>query len=222
MGYRVYTQPLVEYSNAVGSKGELIVNTNSGHVSLMSNDEHPISSTKNTEANLELQKDLCSILNELIDEIESTFDLNDFTKQYTDLKDAGQQTLAEVTVVQSIIRDLKNTLATIESMNSGNAQSLWLYYIAIKKHLDDFVGLFPNYMASTRKINELTYIDSKLVTYKNNLSSQRTSIASRYSVVKANVDSRVDISTYNSYKTSLINKYKALNSNSKVQSINFK
>jgi hypothetical protein len=215
----IFTEPLLEKTTNKPVKGELLVNTETGHISVKSSNSIS-SATKSLQSDFDLQVNLVSLIEDTIENLDPVIsDLgNNFNAENSRTNDFQKR----LNALKILITEMKKSIVVIQGINQDNAYQLWLYYGIIKNLID---GIFSNlnYLyASERSINELTYIDSLLSNNKNFFSSEQIKIKSRMSDVTSNVNSRVDRTTYNNFRSDIINRYNNLRKNGKVQSINFK
>lgn len=219
MSYRIFTEPLLEKTTNKPVKGELLVNTETGHISVKSSNSIS-SATKSLQSDFDLQVNLVSLIEDTIENLDPI--INDLGNNFNTESSKTNDFQKRLNALKILITEMKKSIVVIQGINQDNAYQLWLYYGIIKNLID---GIFSNlnYLyASERSINELTYIDSLLSNNKNFFSSEQIKIKSRMSDVTSNVNSRVDRTTYNDFRSDIINRYNNLRKNGKVQSINFK
>ena len=219
MSYRIYTQPLMEKSKNKSIKGEIIVNTETGHISTKSSDGKINSATKDIESGILTQKSLLTLANKLVTTLEDLLPLlkDKYDKESDKLDDFN----VRVKDLEVLIDKMNKSLIDIWNINEDNSYKLWIYYTSIENMLKGFVYEIPELFAIGRNVNELTYMHELLDEYKNKLATEMTTMKKRYTTVKTNVDSRVDKVTYDAFRSKLIKDYAALKSNNKVQSIKF-
>ena len=219
MKYRLVVKPLTEKTVNAPLQGEILVNTEDGHISV-STTSGVKSATRELEAQL-LVKEV--ILTKTDEELRKTLALLTTLDQTT-----FPAKLSQLSTLQTQVTDMVNTLRDIQNSVTNNLD-------LVKTSTDNLVSIYgtlltvantlyanlENFVKLQAAVNEITYMDKLVSDFSAKLTSDLADLGDLKNSVKANVDSRVDASTFTNWKNGLIAKYEGLRSDSAVESLTF-
>ena len=219
MKYRLVVKPLTEKTVNAPLQGEILVNTEDGHISV-STTSGVKSATRELEVQL-LVKEV--ILTKTDEELRKTLALLTTLDQTT-----FPAKLSQLSTLQTQVTDMVNTLRDIQSSVTNNLDR-------VKTSTDNLVSIYgtlltvantlyanlENFVKLQAAVNEITYMDKLVSDFSAKLTSDLADLGDLKNSVKANVDSRVDASTFTNWKNGLIAKYEGLRSDSAVESLTF-
>ena len=219
MKYRLVVKPLTEKTVNAPLQGEILVNTEDGHISV-STTSGVKSATRELEAQL-LVKEV--ILTKTDEELRKTLALLTTLDQTT-----FPAKLSQLSTLQTQVTDMVNTLRDIQNSVTNNLDR-------VKTSTDNLVSIYgtlltvantlyanlENFVKLQAAVNEITHMDKLVSDFSAKLTSDLADLGDLKNSVKANVDSRVDASTFTNWKNGLIAKYEGLRSDSAVESLTF-
>ena len=219
MKYRLVVKPLTEKTVNAPLQGEILVNTEDGHISV-STTSGVKSATRELETQL-LVKEV--ILTKTDEELRKTLALLTTLDQTT-----FPAKLSQLSTLQTQVTDMVNTLRDIQSSVTNNLD-------LVKTSTDNLVSIYgtlltvantlyanlENFVKLQAAVNEITYMDKLVSDFSAKLTSDLADLGALKNSVKANVDSRIDASTFTNWKNGLIAKYEGLRSDSAVESLTF-
>lgn len=219
MKYRLVVKPLTEKTVNAPLQGEILVNTEDGHISV-STTSGVRSATRELETQL-LVKEV--ILTKTDEELRKTLALLTTLDQTT-----FPAKLAQLSTLQTQVNDMVATLRNIQNSVTANLSR-------VKTSTDNLVSIYgtlltvastlysnlENFIKLQAAVTEITYMDKLVSEFSAKLTSDLADLRDLKDSVKANVDSRVDASTFTNWKNGLLTKYEGLKSNSAVESLTF-
>ena len=219
MKYRLVVKPLTEKTVNAPLQGEILVNTEDGHISV-STTSGVKSATRELETQL-LVKEV--ILTKTDEELRKTLALLTTLDQTT-----FPAKLSQLSTLQTQVTDMVNTLRDIQNSVTNNLDR-------VKTSTDNLVSIYgtlltvantlyanlENFVKLQAAVNEITYMDKLVSDFSAKLTSDLADLGALKNSVKANVDSRIDASTFTNWKNGLIAKYEGLRSDSAVESLTF-
>lgn len=220
MSYRIIVKPLTEKTENKAKYGELIVNTESGHISVQNSTER-ISATKNIETELELKQLLFTNIITLLDSFDSR--LVSTQALYTD-SDAGLSNISNsVQLLRTRIATIYADVTTMTTNAKSTVSGLIEYYNIIWVLVQDYSKFEHKVIEYERITAEVRYIVTVIAPLDSNMRNESAEVVTKRDSVKANVNTRVDKSIFDSWKSGLIGKYINLKGNySAIESITFK
>lgn len=219
MKYRLVVKPLTEKTVNAPLQGEILVNTEDGHISV-STTSGVKSATRELETQL-LVKEV--ILTKTDEELRKTLALLTTLDQTT-----FPAKLSQLSTLQTQVTDMVNTLRDIQNSVTNNlgrvktsTDNLVSIYGTLLTVANTLYANLENFVKLQAAVNEITYMDKLVSDFSAKLTSDLADLGALKNSVKANVDSRVDASTFTNWKNGLIAKYEGLRSNSAVESLTF-
>ena len=219
MKYRLVVKPLTEKTVNAPLQGEILVNTEDGHISV-STTSGVKSATRELEAQL-LVKEV--ILTKTDEELRKTLALLTTLDQTT-----FPAKLSQLSTLQTQVTDMVNTLRDIQNSVTNNlgrvktsTDNLVSIYGTLLTVANTLYANLENFVKLQAAVNEITYMDKLVSDFSAKLTSDLADLGDLKNSVKANVDSRVDASTFTNWKNGLIAKYEGLRSDSAVESLTF-
>ena len=219
MKYRLVVKPLTEKTVNAPLQGEILVNTEDGHISV-STTSGVKSATRELEAQL-LVKEV--ILTKTDEELRKTLALLTTLDQTT-----FPAKLSQLSTLQTQVTDMVNTLRDIQNSVTNNlgrvktsTDNLVSIYGTLLTVANTLYANLENFVKLQAAVNEITYMEKLVSDFSAKLTSDLADLGDLKNSVKANVDSRVDASTFTNWKNGLIAKYEGLRSDSAVESLTF-
>ena len=219
MKYRLVVKPLTEKTVNAPLQGEILVNTEDGHISV-STTSGVRSATRELETQL-LVKEV--ILTKTDEELRKTLALLTTLDQTTfPAKLAQLSTLqTQVTDMVATLRDIQNSVTANLSRVKNSTDNLVSIYGTLLTVASTLYSNLENFIKLQAAVTEITYMDKLVSEFSAKLTSDLADLRDLKESVKANVDSRVDASTFTNWKNGLLTKYEGLKSDSAVESLTF-
>lgn len=219
MKYRLVVKPLTEKTVNAPLQGEILVNTEDGHISV-STTSGVRSATRELETQL-LVKEV--ILTKTDEELRKTLALLTTLDQTTfPAKLAQLSTLqTQVTDMVATLRDIQNSVTANLSRVKTSTDNLVSIYGTLLTVASTLYSNLENFIKLQAAVTEITYMDKLVSEFSAKLTSDLADLRDLKESVKANVDSRVDASTFTNWKNGLLTKYEGLKSDSAVESLTF-
>ena len=219
MKYRLVVKPLTEKTVNAPLQGEILVNTEDGHISV-STTSGVRSATRELETQL-LVKEV--ILTKTDEELRKTLALLTTLDQTTfPAKLAQLSTLqTQVTDMVATLRDIQNSVTVNLNRVKTSTDNLVSIYGTLLTVASTLYSNLENFIKLQAAVTEITYMDKLVSEFSAKLTSDLADLRDLKDSVKANVDSRVDASTFTNWKNDLLAKYEGLKSDSAVESLTF-
>ena len=219
MKYRLVVKPLTEKTVNAPLQGEILVNTEDGHISV-STTSGVRSATRELETQL-LVKEV--ILTKTDEELRKTLALLTTLDQTTfPAKLAQLSTLqTQVTDMVATLRDIQNSVTVNLNRVKTSTDNLVSIYGTLLTVASTLYSNLENFIKLQAAVTEITYMDKLVSEFSAKLTSDLADLRDLKDSVKANVDSRVDASTFTNWKNGLLTKYEGLKSDSAVESLTF-
>lgn len=219
MKYRLVVKPLTEKTVNAPLQGEILVNTEDGHISV-STTSGVRSATRELETQL-LVKEV--ILTKTDEELRKTLALLTTLDQTTfPAKLAQLSTLqTQVSDIVATLRDIQNSVTANLSRVKTSTDNLVSIYGTLLTVASTLYSNLENFIKLQAAVTEITYMDKLVSEFSAKLTSDLADLRDLKESVKANVDSRVDASTFTNWKNGLLTKYEGLKSDSAVESLTF-
>ena len=192
MKYRSVVKPLTEKTANSPVKGEILVDTEHGNVSVVT-DTGIRSATRELNAQLVIKRTIMEKINV------------DFSKVLAKLDTLEKTTFPDrLNALNATVAKLRTVTASVDS------------YLAKITQGHSYLRL-----TTQNILQEGAYLRAKLDAVLDQLNADINDLKALKTSVKANVDSRVDESTFETWKNGLITNYRNLGSRPIVESINF-
>lgn len=219
MKYRSVIKPLTEKTANAPVKGEILVDTEHGNVSVVT-DTGIRSATREIKAQLVIKRTIMEKINV------------DFSKVLDKLDTLEKTTFPDrLNALNTTITKLRTVTATVDSylakINQGHSylrlttQNILQLFVIVNTLAVTVMAGFEDVLKLEKYNEEGNYLRSKLDAVLDQLNRDINDLKALKTSVQANVDSRVDESTFETWKNGLLTNYRNLSSNSIVESINF-
>lgn len=219
MKYRSVVKPLTEKTANAPVKGEILVDTEHGNVSVVT-DTGIRSATREIKAQLVIKRTIMEKINV------------DFSKVLAKLDTLEKTTFPDrLNALNTTITKLRTVTATVDSylakINQGHSylrlttQNILQLFVIVNTLAVTVMAGFEDVLKLEKYNEEGNYLRSKLDAVLDQLNRDINDLKALKTSVQANVDSRVDESTFETWKNGLLTNYRNLRSNSIVESINF-
>ena len=220
MKYRLAVKPLTEKTNHAPKTGEILVNTEDGHVSVATN--HGVkSATRDLEADILIKQVIVQKTSEQLQSILANFNyLND-----TELPALLQQAVRAQNEVDRLARELDGALNQLRVTNEYilfTTQTLLDLYMEISTlatKVADCMGLVLQLQETN---TEMKFLASQIQAIFETLKTDIPKIREYKRTVEANVDIRLDQSVYNGWRSGMQSKASSLQGrNPAIDSVGF-
>ena len=220
MSYRLYTQPLTEKTRNKAVDGEIIVNTENGHLSIKNNTSI-VSATKDIEKELGLQKIILDTLDTILILIENEVAASEIN--YVNVNNNTNALLTNLSELENGVSGLFTLVDSLDLTVKDNSFDLYNIYNTLSNLVVSITERESTVMNFSRKVEELTYIEGLLSDYKAKLTTNIATLGTFKNSVESNVDSRATKAAYEAWKNSLITTYNnlAVTYGSKIESFTF-
>lgn len=219
MKYRSVVKPLTEKTANAPVKGEILVDTEHGNISVVT-DTGIRSATREIKAQLVIKRTIMEKINV------------DFSKVLAKLDTLEKTTFPDrLNALNTTITKLRTVTATVDSylakINQGHSylrlttQNILQLFVIVNTLAVTVMAGFEDVLKLEKYNEEGNYLRSKLDAVLDQLNRDINDLKALKTSVQANVDSRVDKSTFETWKNGLLTNYRNLSSNSIVESINF-
>ena len=219
MKYRSVVKPLTEKTANAPVKGEILVDTEHGNVSVVT-DTGIRSATRELNAQLVIKRTIMEKINVDFSKVLAKLD----TLEKTTFPDRLNALNATVAKLRTVTASVDSYLAKITQGHSylrlTTQNILQLFTIVNTLTITVMTG-FEDVLKLEKYNEEGAYLRAKLDAVLDQLNADINDLKALKTSVKSNVDSRVDESTFETWKNGLITNYRNLGSRPIVESINF-
>ena len=218
--YRLSVKPLTEKTENKPEYGEVLVNTEDGNISVMTSNGVK-SATKDINSLIIIKEVLLSEMSDKLEELNRTIDNNvNLMNSLRNVVDGTNDSLIEL---KSKINTIYSQLDVGKTNSKYTLSLLFEYYIILSNLTVSMLDIYDEIERSKRFIEEIGYLDNLLIEFKKAIDTDIANLKNIKTSVKANVDSRVYTTTFNSWKDSLLNSYARLKTTyGQVESLSFK
>jgi len=217
--YRLVVKPLTEKTSNAPRTGEILVNTEDGHVSVATR-KGVKSSTRDIEAQLLIKQVLVEKTDETLRAVIArleTVTIPYFEERLRHLAEVDRKVRELATIIDNLLQEIVRSNKYAE-MTTRNLLDLYLLISNMTVNMADCIALI---IELENSIGESRYLEESLSTYSTTLTADIEALKSFYKQVKDNVDSRVDEAIFNTWKRDLLQSYTALEAKSTVANISF-
>ena len=220
MAYRLYLQPLTEYTETKPLKGEVLVNTVSADISIADGNGGSISATKGMKKELDFQKYFLRLV------------AQDFKSMYDDLeilKNKLTEDKKETERIETIVEELKRLVDEMDIMINTLTFDLKEDYDALVSLYNKLASVSAIFGENTFRIlqmerinNELGYMSDIYKANTERIKEDVIKMKEAKSEIDALVNSKVDRSEVMSWLDNYVSRVRALRGlNSAVVDLNF-
>lgn len=219
MKYRSVVKPLTEKTANAPVKGEILVDTEHGNVSVVT-DTGIRSATRELNAQLVIKRTIMEKINVDFSKVLAKLD----TLEKTTFPDRLNALNATVAKLRTVTASVDSYLAKITQGHSYlrlTTQNILQLFTIVNTLTITVMAGFEDVLKLEKYNEEGAYLRAKLDAVLDQLNVDINDLKALKTSVKANVDSRVDESTFETWKNGLITNYRNLGSRPIVESINF-
>lgn len=219
MKYRSVVKPLTEKTANAPVKGEILVDTEHGNVSVVT-DTGIRSATREIKAQLVIKRTIMENINADFSKVLAKLD----TLEKTTFPDRLNALNATITKLHTVTATVDSYLAKINQGHSYlrlTTQNILQLFVIVNTLAVTVMAGFEDVLKLEKYNEEGNYLRSKLDAVLDQLNRDINDLKALKTSVQANVDSRVDESTFETWKNGLITNYRNLGSRPIVESINF-
>lgn len=219
MKYRSVVKPLTEKTANAPVKGEILVDTEHGNVSVVT-DTGIRSATREIKAQLVIKRTIMENINADFSKVLAKLD----TLEKTTFPDRLNALNATITKLHTVTATVDSYLAKINQGHSYlrlTTQNILQLFVIVNTLTVTVMAGFEDVLKLEKYNEEGTYLRAKLDAVLDQLTKDINDLKALKTSVQANVDSRVDESTFETWKNGLVTNYRNLGHRSIVQSITF-
>lgn len=219
MKYRSVVKPLTEKTANAPVKGEILVDTEHGNVSVVT-DTGIRSATRELNAQLVIKRTIMENINVDFSKVLAKLD----TLEKTTFPDRLNALNATITKLRTVTASVDSYLTKINQGHSYlrlTTQNILQLFTIVNTLTITVIAGFEDVLKLEMYNEEGNYLRTKLDAVLDQLNQDINDLKALKSSVKANVDSRVDESTFETWKNGLLTNYRNLGNRSIVQSITF-
>lgn len=219
MKYRSVVKPLTEKTANAPVKGEILVDTEHGNVSVVT-DTGIRSATRELNAQLVIKRTIMEKINVDFSKVLAKLD----TLEKTTFPDRLNALNATVTKLRTVTASVDSYLAKITQGHSYlrlTTQNILQLFTIVNTLTITVMAGFEDVLKLEKYNEEGAYLRAKLDAVLDQLNADINDLKALKTSVKANVDSRVDESTFETWKNGLVTNYRNLGNRDIVESINF-
>lgn len=219
MKYRSVVKPLTEKTANAPVKGEILVDTEHGNVSVVT-DTGIRSATREIKAQLVIKRTIMENINADFSKVLAKLD----TLEKTTFPDRLNALNATITKLHTVTATVDSYLAKINQGHSYlrlTTQNILQLFVIVNTLTVTVMAGFEDVLKLEKYNEEGAYLRAKLDAVLDQLNQDINDLKALKTSVQANVDSRVDESTFETWKNGLVTNYRNLGHRSIVQSITF-
>ena len=220
MNYRLAVKPLTEKTAHAPKVGEILVNTEDGHVSVATN-QGVKSATRDLEADILIKQVIVQKTSEQLQAILASFNL----LKDTEVPDHLQRAVQAQATVDRLARELNAVITQLRTTNeyiTYSTQTLLDLYIEISTLTGKVADCVSLVLQLQETINEIKYIEHFIQEILDVVKTDITKIREYKRTVQDNVDIRLDQVVYNNWRSGMQSKASSLQSRSSaIDSVSF-
>lgn len=183
--HRMYVTQLKENSLSKPADGELLINPNTGHISVKNN-EGLVSATKNIESELDSQKLILEGIKASLEKADTK--VKNLIKVQKDQNDRISELYALVHKMEELMNEIDAIIPAVNTTVNNNSLNLFRYYKLVREFLPVFLFEYLNVVEVMRKIDELAYIydqvQADMTATSNKLAELKTTYSQDYDYAK--------------------------------------
>lgn len=219
MKYRSVVKPLTEKTANAPVKGEILVDTEHGNVSVVT-DTGIRSATRELNAQLVIKRTIMEKINVDFSKVLAKLDTLEKTT-FPDRLNALNATVAKLRTVTASVDSYLAKIGQGHSYLRLTTQNILQLFTIVNTLTITVMTGFEDVLKLEKYNEEGAYLRAKLDAVLDQLNTDINDLKALKTSVKANVDSRVDESTFETWKNGLVTNYRNLGNRDIVESINF-
>jgi len=191
---RLFVNPIHEQTRSQYKRTELIVNTSTGHISIIDNNHQIKSATKDIEAELYMQKFWVTKLNEMLNTTYTYF--HPFVQTYKSEHDKSDGYFKTLHDLENLMLSTEKLLFALNEQVSNQSLFLFKYYKKALEFIPVFLARYYSIFDVIRQIEELEYMRPIVTDMVNRTLQEITSLSSFYNSVQSKVNTKISKQEY--------------------------
>ncbi|BDE75679.1 hypothetical protein [Staphylococcus phage S6] len=219
MSYRMFIKPLTEKTGAKPERHEVMVNTETGMISLINSDGENVSGLKDITVDIALKKEILSFLDIVNKDVVES--INDIKPKYENEMKRTDLIKAQMDKLKSLNKDIIEQIKKIETNNVTAYVMMQDLIKQIYNIIDVYSKTYLDIAKVERKVDHLIYLRDILRKNRIQMEKDIKSLTTKNNEVKKLLATKEYKSTYDAWVADYVKRTKALSKESKVSSISF-
>ncbi|QQM14735.1 hypothetical protein CPT_MarsHill_201 [Staphylococcus phage MarsHill] len=219
MSYRMFIKPLTEKTGAKPERHEVMVNTETGMISLINSDGENVSGLKDITVDISLKKEILSFLDIVNKDVVES--INDIKPKYENEMKRTDTIKAQLDKLKNLNKDIISQIKQIENNNVTAYVMLQELIKQIYNIIDVYSKTYLDIAKVERKVDHLIYLRDILRKNRIQMEKDIKSLTTKNNEVKKLLATKEYKSTYDAWVADYVKRTKDLSKESKVSSISF-
>lgn len=215
----MFIKPLTEKTGAKPERHEVMVNTETGMISLINSDGENVSGLKDITVDIALKKEILSFLDIVNKDVVES--INDIKPKYENEMKRTDKIKEQLDKLKNLNKDIINQIEQIESNNVTAYVMLQDLIKQIYNIIDVYSKTYLDIAKVERKVDHLIYLRDILRKNRIQMEKDIKSLTTKNNEVKKLLATKEYKSTYDTWVADYVKRTKALSKESKVSSISF-
>ncbi|QPI16921.1 hypothetical protein [Staphylococcus phage vB_StaM_SA1] len=215
----MFIKPLTEKTGAKPERHEVMVNTETGMISLMNSDGENVSGLKDITIDIALKKEILTFLDIVNKDVVDS--INNIKPKYENEMKRTDLIKAQMDKLKSLNKDIITQIKKIESNNVTAYVMLQDLIKQIYVIIDVYSKTYLDISKVERKVDHLIYLRDILRKNRTQMEKDIKKLTTKNNEVKKLLATKEYKSTYDAWVTDYVNRTKNLSKESKVSSISF-
>ncbi|WPH64259.1 hypothetical protein [Staphylococcus phage vB_StaM_PB50] len=219
MSYRMFIKPLTEKTGAAPERHEVMVNTETGMISLINSDGENVSGLKDITVDIALKKEILSFLDIVNKDVVDS--INDIKPKYEKESKRSEEIKKQIDKLKSLNKGIETQ---IKKITNNNIEAYVLMQDLIKqiyKIIDTYSKTYLDIAKVERKVDHLIYLRDILRKNRIQMEKDIKTLTAKNNNVKKLLATKEYKSTYDAWVADYVKRTKNLSKESKVSSISF-
>lgn len=215
----MFIKPLTEKTGAKPERHEVMVNTETGMISLMNSDGENVSGLKDITIDIALKKEILTFLDIVNKDVVDS--INNIKPKYENEMKRTDLIKAQMDKLKSLNKDI---ITQIEKIESNNLTAYVMLQDLIKQIyiiIDVYSKTYLDISKVERKVDHLIYLRDILRKNRTQMEKDIKKLTTKNNEVKKLLATKEYKSTYDAWVTDYVKRTKNLSKESKVSSISF-
>lgn len=215
----MFIKPLTEKTGAKPERHEVMVNTETGMISLMNSDGENVSGLKDITIDIALKKEILTFLDIVNKDVVDS--INNIKPKYENEMKRTDLIKAQMDKLKSLNKDI---ITQIEKIESNNVTAYVMLQDLIKQIyiiIDVYSKTYLDISKVERKVDHLIYLRDILRKNRTQMEKDIKKLTTKNNEVKKLLATKEYKSTYDAWVTDYVKRTKNLSKESKVSSISF-
>lgn len=215
----MFIKPLTEKTGAKPERHEVMVNTETGMISLINSDGENVSGLKDITVDIALKKEILSFLDIVNKDVVES--INDIKPKYENEMKRTDVIKAQMDKLKKLNKDIINQIRKIENNNVTAYVMMQELIKQIYNIIDVYSKTYLDIAKVERKVDHLIYLRDILRKNRVQMEKDIKSLTTKNNEVKKLLATKEYKSTYDAWVADYVKRTKNLSKESKVSSISF-